>query len=126
MDFIPNIPVTVWEQISVVIVFSFMITGVGYMLVRTFTKAIADINRHYVGLLTDTNKQWQVYFDARSESSNNLAEKLSTRMDEVAKILSDMIHVFEEHDTRNKQLLEILTEKQHPANPDVDIANRIM
>jgi hypothetical protein len=109
---IPSIPVSVWEQIAVVIVFAFLLAGVGYVLVKLFTKSIADINAHYSKLLTETNTQWQKYFDARSESSSMMAEKLTDRMDQITKILSGLVSDFESHDHMERKALERMEDRQ--------------
>lgn len=105
---LPTVPITVWEQISVVVVFAFLLAGLGWILVKIFTGAIADVNAHYANLLKDTNAQWQKYFDARSETSNLLAEKLTFRMDETAKILGDLVSDFKEHDRVEMELLHAM------------------
>ena len=83
----PNIPVPVWEQIAVVIVFAFLLGGLGWVLVRLFTQAVADINAHYAALIKDTNTQWQNYFDARTESLAENSRQILARMDEVTRAL---------------------------------------
>lgn len=105
---IPTIPVTVWEQIAIVIVFAFLLSGMGWVIVKVFTKAISDINQHYAGLLTETNKQWQNYFDARMEASNLLYEKLASRMDEIARILGALVKDFEDHDVMERTVLDTM------------------
>jgi DNA-directed RNA polymerase specialized sigma54-like protein len=105
---LPNVPVSVWEQIAVIVVFAFLLAGLGWILVKIFTGAIADVNAHYANLLKDTNMQWQKYFDARAEASNSLAEKLTVRMDEIAHILSVLVSDFEKHDRVEMKLIEAM------------------
>lgn len=81
----PEIPVPVWQQIAIVIVFAFLLAGLGWVLVRLFTEAVADVNAHYARLIKDTNHQWQQYFDARSETSAMLSRQMLERMDELAR-----------------------------------------
>lgn len=80
----PNIPVSVWEQIAVVIVFAFLLGGLGWVLVRLFTQAVADINAHYAALIKDSNLQWQKYFDARAETCMQGNRQILGRVDDVA------------------------------------------
>ena len=122
----PTVPVTVWEQISIVVVFAFLLAGLGWTLVKIFTSAISDVNKHYSELLKDTNVQWQNYFDARSEASNILAEKLTQRMDEIAKILGGLVSDFEEHDRIEMALLNSAmrsakVERKKPKNKRTDL-----
>ena len=111
----PTIPVPVWQQISIVIIFAMLLSGMGYVIVRIFVKAISDINAHYARLMNESNRQWQVYFDARSESSNLLSEKLTTRMDEIAHILGGLVADFKAHDIMERQALDEMGNKRHLA-----------
>ena len=105
---LPNIPVSVWEQIAVVIVFAFLLAGLGWILVRLFTQAIADINAHYTRLIKESNQQWQQYFDARAEASSLLSQQLLERMDMVGCRLLNLSTDFEAHDRLERDVLEAL------------------
>jgi len=105
------IPIGVWEQISVVVVFALLLSGVGYVLVKMFTKAIADINGHYARLFADQNMSWQKYFDARSESTAMMTAKLTERMDDIAKLLSSLIDNHDKHDTRVQNAIDKMDER---------------
>jgi predicted PurR-regulated permease PerM len=108
----PTIPVSVWEQIAVVIVFAFLLAGLGWILVKVFTRAIADINAHYAQVLKETNTQWQQYFDARSDASKIISEQMMERMDQIATVLGDLVKNFDEHDRMERQALESMAEKR--------------
>ena len=118
---LPTVPATVWEQVAVVVIFAFLLAGLGWILVKIFTTAIADVNAHYANLLKDTNMQWQKYFDARSESSNLLAEKMTLRMDQIALILGKLVTDFEDHDQMERQALDEMSNKRKLAkkNPNI-------
>ncbi|HEY3312289.1 MAG TPA: hypothetical protein VGK00_11675 [Anaerolineales bacterium] len=105
---LPSVPVSVWEQIAVVIVFAFLLAGLGWVLVRLFTEAIADVNAHYAQLIKDTNRQWQEYFDARAESSSLLSRQMMARMDELAGMLTSLAADFETHVQLERQTLDLL------------------
>jgi predicted PurR-regulated permease PerM len=109
---LPSVPVSVWEQIAVVIVFAFLLAGLGWVLVRLFIQAIADVNAHYSQLLKDTNVQWQQYFDARAESSNQVSKQMMERMDDVASILANLVSDFEAHDRFERQALDLLDSRR--------------
>lgn len=94
----PTIPVSVWDQLAVVVVFAFLLTGIGYVLVKVFVRAISDINIHYSALLNEVNRTWQVYFDARSESTLLQTQKLSQQIEDISKILRQLVVDFEVHD----------------------------
>jgi ABC-type multidrug transport system fused ATPase/permease subunit len=109
----PNVPVTVWEQIPVVVLFALLlfatVIGPVWFIARAFTKAIADINKYYAEIIQSNNSQWQAYFDARSESSRMLNTQLAERLDNVATILKKLVHDFELHDEMEKQLFDLLS-----------------
>jgi rubrerythrin len=105
------IPIGVWEQISVVVVFALLLSGVGYVLVKMFTKAIADINGHYARLFADQNVSWQMYFDARSESTAMMTVKLTERMDDIANLLRGLIEDHEKHDNRIQNAITKMDER---------------
>ena len=109
MFMLPNIPVSVWEQIAVVIVFAFLLSGMGWILVRLFTQAIADVHAHYAQLIKDTNHQWQQYFDARSESSGLVNQRMLERLDELAGLIENLAVDFQTHDQLERQALERLS-----------------
>jgi len=102
---VPTVPVSVWDQIAVVVVFAFLLTGLGYLIVKIFISAIADINAHYASLLKETNKQWQVYFDARMETSNEISRDLTERMNQMTAILNQLVADFHRHDDMERQAL---------------------
>jgi predicted PurR-regulated permease PerM len=109
---IPTVPASVWEQIAVVIVFAFLLAGLGWVLVKMFASSIAEINAHYGKIINETNQQWQRYFDARSESSNLVSQQMMTRMNEIAHILGGLVNDFAEHDRMERQALDSMTDKR--------------
>ena len=100
---LPTVPVSVWDQIGVVVVFSFLMAGLGYVVVKVFTRSIADFNAHYAELLKDTNRQWQQYFDARTEASTQISRALTERMDQIGAILGQLVKDFERHDLMERE-----------------------
>lgn len=119
----PQVPVSVWEQIAVVIVFAFLLAGLGWILVKVFAKAIADINSHYALLIEHNNNQWQKYFDARSEASQIVNQQIIGQLEGLTAVVKELAKDFAEHDTLERQMLaelSELTEKRKPAkkNPN--------
>lgn len=108
----PTVPVGVWEQISVVVVFAFLLAGLGWVLVRMFTSAIADVNAHYARVLSDSNTAWQKYFDARSESANLVSAQMMDRMEEIAGILKKLASDFDAHDHMERQALDEMSNRR--------------
>jgi len=81
----------------------------GWILVRLFTQAIADVNAHYAQLIKDTNHQWQQYFDARSETGSLVNQRLLERLDELAGLIENLAVDFQTHDRLERQTLERLS-----------------
>jgi predicted PurR-regulated permease PerM len=104
MDPTKLVPMSAWEQIAVIIVFAFLLGGLGWVLVKVFTKSIADINAHYALLLEKNNTQWQQYFDARSETSNLVNKQVVTQLSELTKAVADLTNKFNSHDQWERQL----------------------
>lgn len=98
----PSIPVSVWDQIGVVVVYTILLGGLGGLLTKLFTQAIADINAHYASLLKETNQQWQQYIDARSEAANEVSRKMLERMEYLCAALARLSADFERHDARSE------------------------
>lgn len=106
MDPTKLVPMSAWDQIAVIVVFAFLLAGLGWILVKIFTKAIADINAHYAILLEKTNTQWQQYFDARSETSNLVNKQIVAQLGELTQAVGDLTHRFDSHDQWERQLQE--------------------
>lgn len=103
---LPSIPLPVWQQISIVIVFAFLLGGLGGLLVRLFTRSIAEVNAHYARLIKDNNLQWQNYFDARAESSALLNSQVLERLQVLSAILEGLRASFHLHDLLERELLD--------------------
>lgn len=107
------IPATVWEQISIVIVFAILLGALGRVLVKLFVSAIADVNAHYGKIIMDTNITWQKYFDARSEANNLVSSQLIERLDTLADILKSLVADFEAHDIMERAMLDKMSIRQN-------------
>jgi hypothetical protein len=60
-------------------------------------------------LIKDTNHQWQQYFDARSESSSLVNQRMLERFDELAGLIENLAVDFQTHDHLERQALERLS-----------------
>jgi predicted PurR-regulated permease PerM len=96
----PEVPVSVWEQIPVVIVFAFLLAGLGWLLVKVFSKAVAEINAHYAEIVRQNNEQWQKYFDAKDESNRIVNEQVVEKLEELTNVISKLVDDFRDHDRR--------------------------
>lgn len=111
----PEVPVSVWEQIPVVIVFAFLLAGLGWLLVKIFSKAVAEINAHYSGIvetinrqysdtLKQNNEQWQKYFNAKEEKNHIINQQVVERLEDLTKAIQKLMEDFENHDRRIYEL----------------------
>jgi predicted PurR-regulated permease PerM len=98
----PQVPVSVWEQIAVVIVFAFLLAGLGLILVKVFAKAISEINAHYAKIVDSTNEKWQKYFDARSETNQMVNAQVISQLAGLTKAVEKLASDLEAHDQRSR------------------------
>lgn len=117
----PTVPVSVWDQLPVVVIFSFLLAGIAWLMVKAFSKAIADINAHYASIIQTNNEQWQKYFDARSESyqlvNENVLKQLKNLTDAIGKFHTD----FMVHDLMERQALDEMPEKRKSAKKNRNV-----
>lgn len=111
----PNVPVSVWEQIPVVVVFAFLLAGLGWLLVKVFSKAVAEINEHYAAIVRQNNEQWQKYFDAKDESNRMVNEQVVERLEELTAVIENLVNDFREHDRRTEIKHELSNLQSSPA-----------
>lgn len=118
----PTVPVSVWEQIPVVIVFAFLLAGIAWFMVREFTKAVASINAYYVQMvesnnaqfsksLIDNNGQWQKYFDARSATNKLVDDQMVEKLEKLTGVIQTLVSDFERHDQMERQYLDAMGNK---------------
>ncbi len=100
----PTVPISVWDQIPVVVIFAFLLAGLGLLLVRVFSKAVADINQHYEQIIRQNNEQWQKYFDAKDESNRIVSEQVVRKLEDLTKVIQRLVNDFNEHDRHLRSL----------------------
>jgi hypothetical protein len=110
----PTVPVTVWEQIPVIVVFSFLLSGGAWMMLKAFSKAIADINAHYAAIIESSNKQWQVYFDARSATNGVVNDQMVEKLEKLTVVIEKLTNDFERHDAVELGLLQRIASARAP------------
>lgn len=108
----PNIPVSVWEQIPVVIVFSFLVAGLGWFLSKVFLRAISDINQHYDEIIKDNNLSWQAYIDRNTEKDRHLKETLLVTLEKLESGIQELLQEFKMHDLMERQALDEMYNKR--------------
>ena len=109
---LPSVPLSVWDQLAVVVIFAFLLAGIGYFMVKMFSKAIADINLHYSSIVEKNNDQWQKYFDARSEIYQLVNKNVLKQMEDLTKAIMDLNTDFREHDRMERQALDEMAGKR--------------
>ena len=109
---IPEIPLPIWQQISVVIIFAFLLAGLYWFIMRVttqvFLRALANLTDEFIRQLKDTNRQWQGYFDARSESAQLVNSQMLAQLKEVSRHLETLRADFESHDRMERGMLDLL------------------
>lgn len=109
---LPSVPVSVWDQIAVVVVFSFLLAGISYWIVRMFSKAISDINAHYSSIVKENNDQWQKYFDAKTEIYQLVNTNVLKQMEALTEAITILNADFREHDAMERQALDQMSGKR--------------
>lgn len=114
----PTVPVTVWEQIPVIVVFSFLLCGGAWLMVKAFSKAVADINAHYASIIERNNAQWQMYFDARSANNQLIDDQMVDKLEKLTGVIEKLTDDFAKHDAVEIGLLERIAAGQRKRNPN--------
>ena len=109
---LPTVPATVWEQIPVIIVFSLLLAGLGWLLVKLFSKSIADINAHYAAIIKSNNEQWQKYFDARTDSDRLVSDQVVKQLQGLTAVVEKLVADFDAHDQMERQALDSMSDKR--------------
>lgn len=108
----PDIPVTVWEQIPVVVLFAVLLAGIGLLFIKSFKESITDINKYYAAVIEHNNDQWQKYFDARSQSNDLVNKQIVEQLGNLTKIIETLSESFNAHDLMERQALDEMAGKR--------------
>jgi hypothetical protein len=119
----PVVPVSVWDQLAIVVIFAFLLAGIGWLIIKVFSKAIADINKYYAAIvesnntqfskaLLENNKQWQLYFDARSESNKIIESQMVEKLESLTDVIVKLDSRFGQHDLMERQALDEMSGKR--------------
>ena len=118
-----EIPITVWEQIPVVIVFALLLAGIAWIMAKIFSnsvtlmidsfiRAIADINKHYSDLAEKNNVQWQSYINIKNEKTDAVIEELVLGFKDLSNELRSLAEDHNQHDDMTRQALDEMREKR--------------
>ncbi len=119
----PTVPESTWNQIGVVIVFAFLLSGVGWVIVKVLigsitqmnvdhSKAVSEINNHYSVLIKEVNAQWQLYFDARSRNTEIIDGQIVTQLQNLTDAIKQMSERHDAHDTMVRNALDSMADKR--------------
>jgi len=86
----PQVPVSVWEQIPIIIVFSILMAGLGWVFMKLFSRQIDKTHEMYSKRIDESNQQWQRYFDARAEGFLKMSADMEKRLDHLAAVLEEL------------------------------------
>jgi len=75
---IPSVPVSVWEQISVVIVFAFLLAGLGWLWQQFTLRAFTYLLTHLTSALNSSTRQIAQSVDANTEMLAKLISEFRT------------------------------------------------
>jgi hypothetical protein len=120
---LPAVPISVWQQMGIVVLFTLMLAGIGWLAFKAFSGAIAEankafiqsiaeVNRYYAGIIEKNNVQWQLYFDARSESSKLVNDNIIEKLEKLAGVIEKMDANFTAHDVMERQALADMATKR--------------
>lgn len=88
-----QVPVSVWEQIPIIVVFSLLMAGLGWVFTVLFSRQIDKTHEMYSRRLAENNEQWQKYFDNRAEGFLRVGEGMEQRLDSLAGVLEELRQV---------------------------------
>lgn len=86
----PQVPVSVWEQIPIIVVFSILMAGLGWVFTKLFSRQIDKTHEMYSKRIEESNQQWQRYFDARAEGFLKMSAEMEKRLDRLAAVLEEL------------------------------------
>lgn len=86
----PQVPVSVWEQIPIIIVFALLMAGLGWVFMTLFSKQIDKTHEYYAARMKENNEQWQGYFDARASSFIKMGEDMQAGLERLTEVLEEL------------------------------------
>lgn len=96
-----EIPVPVWQQLGVVIIFAMLLAGMAWLGLREFSKVTENISKSYtmqIEKITDnyakqtesSNTQWQRYFDAKNATMDVYNSEILEKMSDLARDMTNL------------------------------------
>jgi predicted PurR-regulated permease PerM len=94
------VPITIWEQAGIVVLFCFLILAVLsglYLFIRSMLKQFQDF-------ITARDEQWQKFFEERENS-------FKERNEEVVNVLRSLVVKIDEHSAETTRAIAIMGER---------------
>ena len=115
-----GVPLSTWDQMGVVVLYTLLFAGTGMALIKLFAgtlermegshkETIEELNRHYMEIMAKFEARWSEQaetFNASNALIVGKLENLGRTIDQVNRSVRRLNRQFEEHDAQERQQLE--------------------
>jgi len=108
-----EIPTPVWEQLGVVVIFALLLSGMAWLMIREFSKAVEKISDSYSKQAEESNKQWQQYFDAKNAKNDLINDEVIEKLTILAIEIQKVVVAQDTHDTMVRSALDAMDKKRN-------------
>jgi len=108
-----EIPTPVWEQLGVVVIFALLLSGMAWLMIREFSKAVEKISDSYSKQAEESNKQWQQYFDAKNTKNDLINDEVIEKLTILAIEIQKVVVAQDTHDTMVRSALDAMDKKRN-------------
>jgi hypothetical protein len=108
-----QIPTPVWEQLGVVVIFALLLSGMAWLMIKEFSKAVEKISDSYSKQAEESNKQWQAYFDAKNAKNDLINDEVIEKLTILAMEIQKVVVAQDTHDTMVRSALDAMDKKRN-------------
>jgi len=108
-----EIPTPVWEQLGVVVIFALLLSGMAWLMIKEFSKAVEKISDSYSKQTEESNKQWQQYFDAKNAKNDLINDEVIEKLTILAIEIQKVVVAQDTHDTMVRSALDAMDKKRN-------------
>ena len=108
-----EIPTPVWEQLGVVVIFALLLSGMAWLMIKEFSKAVEKISDSYSKQAEESNKQWQQYFDAKNTKNDLINDEVIEKLTILAIEIQKVVVAQDTHDTMVRSALDAMDKKRN-------------
>ena len=108
-----EIPTPVWEQLGVVVIFALLLSGMAWLMIKEFSKAVEKISDSYSKQAEESNKQWQQYFDAKNAKNDLINDEVIEKLTILAIEIQKVVVAQDTHDTMVRSALDAMDKKRN-------------